>query len=134
MVLEAISDIVSDISEGITDVAIDIGEFSKNTVENIGDQGMEALENGDIQAAIECSDILEEHKGMVSEIVDQIGLNKGMIIGGLKVAGGTLGTVAALATPGFQAAGLAAAASTISGLKDLLSQSGSKKADVLANA
>lgn len=134
MSLEAINDFAGDISEGIKDVVVDIGEFSKNAMENIGEQGMQALENGDIRGAIECSDMPEEHKEIATSVIEQIGLNKGQVVSALKIAGGALGTIAALATPGFQPAGIAAAGAMIDGINDLIALSDSKNANAVANA
>ena len=130
-----ISDFAGDIAEGIQDMVVDIGEFSKDAIEDLGSKGMEALENGDIKGAIACSDMSEENKELANKITDSFKAdNKQLFISGAKIVAGALGTAAALATPGFQAAGLAAGASLISGVKDFASQLGSKNACALANA
>lgn len=136
---DVISDLVGEVSEGIKDVAVDINEFSRTAIEGIGHQGMEALGNGDLKGAIECCDMPEEHREMANQIVESVPPNYAELLkGGLKIAAGALGTAAALATPGFQPAGLAAAGSLAIGVKDLVTQLGSrnpnKNTTALANA
>lgn len=137
--LDVVSDLVGEITEGIKDAVVDIGEFSVAAMEGIGDQGMEALENGDIKGAIECSDLSEENKELSNQIVECVSPSCAELLkSGLKIAAGALGTAAALATPGFQPAGLAAAASLVSGVRDFATQFGNRNANknaaALANA
>lgn len=130
-----ISDFVGDVSEGIQDIAVDIGEFSKDAIEQLGSEVKEAMEKGDIEGAIACSDMSEENKELANKITDSFNTDcKQLFVSGAKIVAGALGTAAALATPGFQPAGLAAAASLVSGVKDFASQLGSKNASELANA
>lgn len=127
-----VSDFAGEVMEGIKDSVENLEEFSKDMLENIGEQGREALENGDLEGAIDCSDIPDEDKELAKEAISEFGLDKGLMVSGLTVIGGTLGAVVALATPGFQVTGVVAAASAVSGLKDLISQM--KSSNVPANA
>jgi len=127
------SDFAGEAMEGIKDVLEDVEEFSKKTLENFGEQGREALENGDLEGAIDCSDIPDEDKKLAKEAIREFGLDKGLVVNGLGIIGGTLGMVAVLATPGLQvAAGFAAAASVVSGAKGVISHL--KSGNVPANA
>ena len=135
---DVVSDLVGEFSEGIKDVTVDIEEFSRTAIEGLGDQGLEALGNGDLKGAIECSDMSEENKELANQIVESIPPNGFELFkSGLKIAAGALGTAAALATPGFQPAGLAAGAALIKGVSELATQLGSrntnKNAAALAN-
>ena len=133
---DVVSDLVGEVSEGIKDVTADIEEFSRNAMEGIGAQGLEALENGDLNGAIECSDMSEENKDIAKQIVESVPYNFGELVkSGLKITAGALGTAAALATPGLQPAGFAAAASLASGVRELAIQckNANKNATALAN-
>ena len=131
----AISDFVGEFSENIQDAVVDIGEFSKGALENLGNGEIEALENGDLGGAIEYSDMPENDKELAKELVENIAPDyKNLIVSGAKVLGGTLGAVAAIATPGFQPAGLVAGAMAIRGMGELTSQLGSKNVAALADA
>lgn len=130
---DMVSDFAGDISENINDAVVDIGEFSKGAMEALGDKGIEALENGDLKGVIEGSDIPKENKEMAKEIVGIVNVPSALI-SGAKVVSGTLGTVAALATPGFQPAGVAALSLAVKGAQELASQFSSKNANALANA
>lgn len=128
--VDVVSDFVGEFSEGIKDVAVDIEEFSRTAIEGIGNQGMEALENGDLKGAIECSDMPEENKELAKQITDIVSPDVGeLFISGTKIVAGALGTVAALATPGFQPAGLLAGATMINGVRDLATQLGGGNAN-----
>ena len=55
-----------------------------------------------------------------------------MIMAGTKLIGGALGTVAALATPGFQMAGIAAAGTLINGIYEFKESWNSRGEKVLS--
>lgn len=131
--VSSISDFVGDISENIDDAIVDIGDFCKETVENISDQGMEALENGDLKEAVECSDISEEYKEGAKLLLE--GVNKPPLISGAKLIAGVVGTVAALATPGLQIQGVAALTMAVKGAEELSAHFNSNKnVNALINA
>lgn len=133
----AVNDFMGDASEGIQDILVDIGEYSKNAVESLGEEGMEALENGDIKGAVDCSDMPEDYKEATKEILKEFGVadSKNLFVSGGKILVGTFGTVAALVTPGFQPSGILAAKFTYDGAKELALALQSRQANVAqANA
>lgn len=131
----AISDFVGEFSENIQDAVVDIGEFSEGALENLGDGEIEALENGDLGRAIECSDISEESKGLAKEILENVPSDYvNLLKSGAKVIGGALGVAAALATPGLQPAGLGSGATLFQGVRELAAQFGGRNENALAGA
>lgn len=136
-VASMISDVAGDFSEGIQDMAVEIGDFSQNAIESLGEDGVEALEDGDFKEAVDCSDMPEQIKEGTKEVLTELEVpgTKQLWMGAAKVAGGTLGAIAALATPGFQPAGLAAMGSVIMGAKDLASGLSNRQVNIVqANA
>ena len=87
---------VQEIFEGVNDAA-------EATLDGITDffnpEGMEALENGDIDGAFEGSDLGKDGIELISETGKSFGLNMDKILGGVIVAVGTVGAVLTLPSP-----------------------------------
>lgn len=120
-IASSITDFAGDISENINDAVVDIGEFCKDVAEGIGDKGMEALENGDLKGAVEHSDMPKEDKEAVKELVEGVNVPS-LMLSGAKVVGGSVAAIGALATPGFQPAGVAGLSLAVNGAREIVSQ------------
>lgn len=129
------SDFFGDFAEGALDKLIDVGDYAKDMAEDLGNEGMEALENGDLDGAVECLDMSQEEKDGIKEVFSILDLDKGkMISGGMKMTAGLLGTVVALATPGIQVAGFASFSTAVKGALEIKEALPSKTEDVPAYA
>lgn len=115
---EQFSDVIRDLSESISDIVTDVSEnvadFSKEALEHFDESGIRELNAGNWEGALDHSDLAD--KEGLKDVANAFHLDKNMIMAGTKVIGGALGTVAALATPGFQAAGIAATGTLITGI------------------
>lgn len=124
----AVTDILGDITENIQEGIADIGDISRDAMENLSSESREALENGDIGKAIECSDMPSETKDAANELIGAFNLEKikPYLQSGAKIAIGSLGTIAALTTPGFQPYGVVGVKSLYDGVSELVSRRSNK--------
>lgn len=118
-IISDVTDFVGDVSENINDVALDVGECCRKIMEGFGDKGIKALKNNDLRGAIEYSNMPREQKEGAKKLVEYINPT---VINGVKVIGGSIAAIGALATPGFQAAGVTGLSMAVNGAKELASQ------------
>lgn len=118
--LENLGDIVSEIGQGVRDVATDVVEnvadFSKEALEHFDGAGIKELNAGNLEGALDNSNFSDK-EGM-KEVAKAFHLDKNVLMAGTRIAGGLLTSIAAWATPGFQASGLAGLGSVITGIHD----------------
>lgn len=116
-----ISDVIGEFAEKISDMVTDVSEnvadFSKEALEHFDEAGIRELNAGNWEEALDHSDLADKEE--LKEVANAFHLDKNVIMAGTKVIGGAIGTVAALATPGFQITGLAAASTLAAGVCDL---------------
>ena len=85
-------------------------------MEHFNEQGIKDLQEGNLDGAIDNSDLASSDKEGLKEVAETFDLEKkSLFTAGAKVIGGALGTIAALATPGFQ---VAAAATCFNGMSE----------------
>lgn len=115
--INEVTELTENLTDVVKDVAENVGDFAKDAMEHFNEQGLKDLREGNLDGAIDNSDLTSSDKEGLKEVAEAFDLgNKSLFTAGAKVIGGALGTIAALATPGFQVAGVAAAGTCICGM------------------
>lgn len=99
-VVDGAKDVLSDLYEGAADFFSDVGETAQQTLENLGEGTVEALKEGDLEKAIEQSDLPAESKAEMQEVRQAFELDKGkmeIVKDGLKAFAWGAAGVASLA-------------------------------------
>lgn len=98
-VVDGAKDVLSDLYEGAVDVFTDVGEKAQQTLENLGEGTVEALKEGDLEKAIEQSDLPAESKAEMQEVRQAFELDKGkmeIVKDGVKALTWGAGSIASL--------------------------------------
>lgn len=136
--INEVTELTENLTDVVKDVAENVGDFARDAMEHFNEQGIKDLQEGDLEGAIDNSDLDSSDKKEYKEIAEIFDLgNKTLFTTGAQVVGGALGTIAALITPGVQAAGFVSAAACVNGMsefKKAWDQNQMAKAAASANA
>lgn len=117
--INEVTELTENLTDVVKDVAENVGDFARDAMEHFNEQGIKDLQEGNLDGAIDNSDLASSDKEGLKEIAETFDLEKKTLFtAGAQVVGGALGTIAALATPGFQVAGVAAAATCLNGMSE----------------
>lgn len=117
--INEVTELTENLTDVVKDVAENVGDFARDAMEHFNEQGIKDLQEGNLDGAIDNSDLASSDKEGLKEVAETFDLEKkSLFTAGAKVIGGALGTIAALATPGFQVAGVAAAATCLNGMSE----------------
>mgnify|MGYP004585620453 FL=1 len=117
--INEVTELTENLTDVVKDVAENVGDFARDAMEHFNEQGIKDLQEGNLDGAIDNSDLASSDKEGLKEVAETFDLEKkSLFTAGAKVIGGALGTIAALATPGFQVAGVAAAATCFDGMSE----------------
>lgn len=117
--INEVTEFAEKLTDVVKDVAENVGDLAKDAFEHFNEQGLKDLQAGNLDGAIDNSDLSSSDKEGIKEVVETFKLDSTPLCkAGVKVVGGALGTIVALATPGFQAAGVTAAIVCINGVSE----------------
>lgn len=112
--INEVTELTENLTDVVKDVAENVGDFARDAMEHFNEQGIKDLQEGNLDGAIDNSDLASSDKEGLKEVAETFDLGKQPWV---KVAVGAVGTIAALATPGFQAWGVGTAAMCFNGMK-----------------